>query len=45
MITVFKHVWVLGHSMQVNRGMTRAMNDSSSRGWLYTCECGVKVAR
>ena len=39
MLTILWHVWALGHSVRVNRCMTRALGDSSL-GWLYHCECG-----
>lgn len=32
------HLYRLGHSIRVNRGITRAMMDTS-KGWLFTCEC------
>jgi hypothetical protein len=44
MITLFWHLWVLGHSIRVNRCITRSMGDSS-KGWLYVCECGETFAR
>lgn len=39
------HVWRKGHSVRVNKGITVAMNDIGSKGWLWVCECGLTVAR
>lgn len=44
MIKLVWHVWRRGHSVSVNRGITTGLFDSS-RGWLYTCECGHQVAK
>lgn len=44
MITLLWHVYYEGHSVEVNRGITVPMFDTS-KGWLYTCECGIMVAR
>jgi hypothetical protein len=45
MIRLLWHLWALGHSVRVNRGITVGFADSSAKGWLYTCECGVRVAQ
>lgn len=44
MIRLLWHFYRKGHSVEVNRGLTRAMMDTS-KGWLYKCECGITVAR
>lgn len=44
MIRLLWHVWAKGHSVRVNRHMTRALSDPS-KGWLYVCECDLVVAR
>ena len=44
MIRLLWHVWLKGHSVRVNRGITVAMGDTS-KGWLYRCVCGLEMAR
>lgn len=38
------HLIKLGHLIRVNRHITRGMFDTS-KGWLFTCECGKAWAR
>lgn len=45
MIVLLWHVWRKGHNVRVNRGLTVPMFDPYAKGWLYTCECGLTVAR
>lgn len=44
MLRLLWHVYRHGHAVRVNRGITRALSDTS-RGWLYRCECDLTVAR
>lgn len=44
MIWVLKHVFFKGHSVRVNRMISKLPGDSD-KGWLYTCECGEGLAR
>lgn len=44
MLKLLWHVYRLGHSVRVNRGITVGLGDPS-RGWLYRCECDLTVAR
>jgi hypothetical protein len=37
--TRFWHLYRQGHSINVNRGITVGMSDTS-KGWLFKCECG-----
>jgi len=44
MIKLLWHIYRKGHSVRVNRGITRGLGDSS-KGWLYHCECDLIVTR
>lgn len=44
MIRLLWHVWRHGHAVRVNRLISRPLADTS-KGWLYTCECDLTVAR
>lgn len=45
MLTLLWHVAAKGHTVIVNRGITVPLGDTTSKGWLYKCECGGMVAR
>lgn len=44
MLKLLWHLWRYGHAVQTNRHITPGLFDTS-RGWLYSCECGLVVAR
>lgn len=45
MIRLLWHVWRRGHSVRVNRTISVPIWDPTAKGWLWTCECGLKVAK
>lgn len=45
MIRLLWHVWRHGHTVRVNRHLTVSTFDVFAKGWLYSCSCGLQVAR
>lgn len=44
MITLFWHLWHMGHAIDVRR-VSVPMFDPGAKGWLYKCSCGMTYAR